>query len=240
MRLTGKTALVTGGTDGIGAQLIRQLRAKGAEVITTGRNPDRIAATRADGFETIAADLARREGVETLIAAVAGRPIDLLINNAGAGADHDFRRAAPDPDLAEQVVSLNLNAPIRLIVALMPMLQSRPEAMIVNVTSGLAIAPRAGSPTYCATKAGLRAYTMAIRAQLAGTRVRVMEALPPVVDTQMTAGWATRKMSAETCARAIITGIEQDAQEVNIGMVRALRWAYLLSPALVRRMMLRF
>ena len=111
MRLTGKTALVTGGTDGIGAQLIRQLRAKGAQVITTGRNPERVAATRSDGFETIAADLATREGVETLIAAVAGRPIDLLINNAGAGGDHDFRRAAPDVDLAEQVIALNLGAP---------------------------------------------------------------------------------------------------------------------------------
>jgi len=237
MQLTGKTALVTGGTDGIGAQLIRQLRAKGAEVITTGRNPDRIAATRADGFETIPADLATREGVETLIAAVAGRPIDLLINNAGAGADHDFRHGTPD---ADQVVALNLNAPIRLIVALMPMLQSRPQAMIVNVTSGLAIAPRAGSPTYCATKAGLRAYTMAIRAQLAGTRVRVMEALPPVVETKMTAGWATRKMSAEACAGAIISGIERDAREVNIGMVRSLRWLYSLSPALARRVMIQF
>lgn len=240
MQLTGKTALVTGGTDGIGAQLIRQLRAKGAEVITTGRNPDRIDATRADGFETIPADLATREGVETLIAAVAGRPIDLLINNAGAGADHDFRHGTPDAGLAEQVVALNLNAPIRLIVALMPMLQSRPDAMIVNVTSGLAIAPRAGSPTYCATKAGLRAYTMAIRAQLAGTRIRVMEALPPVVETKMTAGWATHKMSAEACAGAIISGIERDAREVNIGMVRPLRWLYSLSPALARRIMIQF
>ena len=240
MRLTGKTALVTGGTDGIGAQLIRQLRAKGAQVITTGRNPERVAATRSDGFETIAADLATREGVETLIAAVAGRPIDLLIHNAGAGGDHDFRRAAPDVDLAEQVIALNLGAPIRLICALMPMLQSRPEAMIVNVTSGLAIAPRAGSPTYCATKAGLRAYTMAIRAQLAGGPVGVMEALPPVVETRMTAGWNTRKMSAETCAHAIIAGIERNAKEVDIGMVKALQWAHSLSPALARRIMIKF
>ncbi|MBX9643000.1 MAG: SDR family NAD(P)-dependent oxidoreductase [Novosphingobium sp.] len=57
MRLSGKTVLVTGGTDGIGAQVIRQLRAKGATVIASGRNRERIAATRADGFEVIEADL---------------------------------------------------------------------------------------------------------------------------------------------------------------------------------------
>lgn len=241
MRLQGKTALVTGGTDGIGAQLIRQLRDKGVTIITSGRNPERVAATRAAGFEVIEADLSTLAGVEALLAGVAGRSIDILVNNAGTGTDHDFRYpGAPDRAAADAGIFLNLNAPIHLITALMPVLKSRPEAQIVNVTSGLAIAPRAGGPVYCATKAGLRSYTQALRAQLKGTPVHVIEALPPMVDTKMTAGRSNRKLSADECARQFVTAMEQGADEANVGIVKVLQVVNSISPALARRIMLQF
>ena len=240
MQLSGKTALVTGGTDGIGAELIRQLRAKGVTVITQGRNAERVTATRAAGFEVIAADLSQPEGVKTLADAVAGRTIDILVNNAGAGVDHDFREAEPDLAAADSTVFLNLNAPIHLITKLMGTLKARPEAMIVNVTSGLAIAPMAGSPVYCATKAALRSYTMALRAQLKDTQVRVLEVLPPVVDTRMTAALSSGKLPVAECARQIISAMERGTDEANVGQVRMLRVLESISPALVRRFMLRF
>lgn len=241
MNLANKTALVTGGTDGIGAQLIRQLRDKGVTVVTQGRDAGRVEATRAAGFEVIAADLSNHQGVETLVQAISGRPVDILINNAGAGAHHDFRDAGlPDADVADAGIFLNLNAPIRLITALMPVLKERPEAMIVNVTSGLAIAPRAGGPVYCATKAGLRSYTQALRFQLKDTAVHVLEALPPVVETKMTAGRGNRKMPAEECARQIVAAMESGADEANVGMVKLLQRVHSLSPALARRIMIRF
>jgi uncharacterized oxidoreductase len=241
MQLSGKVALVTGGTDGIGAQLIRQLRDKGATVITSGRDPGRIAATQAAGFEVIAADLTTMQGVDALIAGLGGRAIDLLVNNAGMGGDHDFRDGG-EPDLAEaeRAIFLNLHTPIHLITRLMPVLRARPEATIVNVTSGLAIAPRAGGPIYCATKAALRSYTQAIRAQLADTRITVIEALPPVVETRMTAGRASKKMPPQECARQIVVGIERGTPEVNIGLVKVLQVAHSISPALARRIMLKF
>lgn len=240
MNLSGKTALVTGGTDGIGAELIRQLKAKGVTVITSGRNAERIAATRTAGFEVIAADLSTLAGVEALVEGLGGRPIDILLNNAGAGADHDFREGSPDLAVADAAIFLNLNAPIHLTARLMPMLRSRPEATIVNVTSGLAIAPRAGGPVYCATKAGLRSYTQALRAQLAGTNITVIEALPPVVETKMTAGRTSGKMPAAECARQIVAAIENDAEEANVGMVKVLQIANSISPALARKIMLKF
>ena len=240
MQLSGKTALVTGGTDGIGAELIRQLRAKGATVITSGRNPERIVATQTAGFEVIAADLSTLAGVDALIAGLNARPIDILLNNAGAGADHDFREGPPDLAVADAAIFLNLNAPIQLITQLMPILRARSEAMIVNVTSGLAIAPRAGGPVYCATKAGLRSYTQALRAQLADTAITVVEALPPVVETKMTAGRSSRKMPAAECARQIVAAMENGATEANVGMVKLLQVANSLSPALARRIMLKF
>jgi uncharacterized oxidoreductase len=146
MELNGKTALVTGGTDGIGAEIARQLKAKGANVIIAGRDPGRVKAAQDAGFEAIQADLTSADGVATLVDALGGRAIDILVNNAGMGVDHDFREAAPDLAAADKAIFLNLNAPIRLIAALMTMLRSRPQAAIVNVTSGLAIAPRAGGP----------------------------------------------------------------------------------------------
>ncbi|MFM5886595.1 MAG: SDR family NAD(P)-dependent oxidoreductase [Novosphingobium sp.] len=238
MNLAGKTALVTGGTDGIGAQLIRQLRYKGATVITQGRNPERCAATRADGFEVIEADLSARAGVASVVAAVAGRPIDILVNNAGAGVDHDFREAAPDADAADLAIFLNLDAPIHLITSLMPVLRSRPEAMIVNVTSGLAIAPLASSPVYCATKAGLRSYTLALRAQLADTNIHVLEVLPPVVETKMTAALTGKKLPVAECARQIVAAMERNADEANVGMVKLLQVVHSISPALARRILI--
>ncbi|KPF79410.1 SDR family oxidoreductase [Novosphingobium sp. AAP93] len=240
MKLQGKTILLTGGTDGIGLRLARQLRDKGAQLIVTGRTPERIAAAQAEGFEVITADLAGPEGVEALLAGLGGRPIDVLINNAGMGTAHDFREAPPVEADDERTLWLNVHAPIRLIGRLMPVLRSRSEAMIVNVTSGLAIAPNAGSPLYCATKAALRSYTMALREQLKGTGVHVLEALPPLVDTAMTAGRGSNKLAPEECARQIIAAMESGANEANVGMVKVLRAVYSLSPALARSIMLRF
>ncbi|WP_298194939.1 SDR family NAD(P)-dependent oxidoreductase [Novosphingobium sp.] len=240
MNLQGKTILLTGGTDGIGLRLARQLRDKGAILIVTGRTPARIAAAQAEGFEVIAADLAGPAGVDVVIAGLAGRPIDVLVNNAGMSAAHDFREAPPVEVDDERTLWLNIHAPIRLIGRLMDTLRARPEAMIVNVTSGLAIAPNAGSPLYCATKAALRSYTMALRAQLKGTGVHVLEAMPPLVDTAMTAGRGNNKLSPEECARQIIAAMESGKDEANVGMVKVLRAVYSLSPALARSIMLRF
>jgi uncharacterized oxidoreductase len=240
MKLSGKTILLTGGTDGIGRELAGQLKAKDATVIVTGRTAERIAAAKAAGYETISADLSNAAGVDAVLAAVKGRDIDVLINNAGVGSDHDFREAAPDLADNDRCIFLNVNAPVHLIANMMDALKARPEAMIVNTTSGLAIAPRAGGPIYCATKAALRSYTLALREQLKGTRIHVLEVLPPVVDTKMTAGRGSKKMSPQDCAAEIVRAMETGANEANVGMVKFLRVVYSISPALARRIMIGF
>jgi uncharacterized oxidoreductase len=240
MQLTGKTIVLTGGTDGIGRELALQLQAKGAQLILTGRTASRVAEMQALGFEVITADLSQPAGVEAVLNGLGKRPIDILINNAGAGSDHDFREAQPDLADNDRCIFLNLNAPIHLITRMMAGLKSRPEAMIVNVTSGLAIAPRAGGPVYCATKAALRSYTQAIRAQLAGTSVHLLEALPPVVETKLTAGRGSRKMPPSECARQIIVAMERKADEANVGLVKLLQAVHSISPALARKIMIRF
>ncbi|GAA0321014.1 SDR family NAD(P)-dependent oxidoreductase [Sphingomonas oligophenolica] len=239
MEIRGKAALVTGGTDGIGIEIARHLKAGGASVIVAGRDPVRLEAARSEGFEAIAADLSDIAGCDALVAALEGRPLDILVNNAGMGADYDVN-APIDLGEVDRCIFLNLNAPIRLITGLLATLRARPEAMIVNVTSGLAIAPRAASPVYCATKAGLRSFTMALRAQLAGTGINVMEALPPVVETRMTAGNMHKKMPAPECGRQIVAAIAAGRNQANIGLTGVLNAVYNVSPPLARRIMLRF
>ncbi len=240
MDISGKTVLLTGGTAGIGRQLAFQLRNKGAKVALTGRNPERLKLMADEGFETISADLSNASGVDALLAAWGGRHLDILLNNAGQLVDHDFRKGAPDVDAADDCIYANLNAPIRLSAGLMPMLKSRAQALIINVTSGLAIAPAARQPIYCATKSALRFYSLGLREQLKGTNVRVLEALPPVVDTQMNDGNPMKKMPSEECARQIVVAIEKGRDEANIGMTKALRVVEAVSPALAKSITLRF
>jgi len=239
MRIKGKTALVTGGNDGIGLEIARHLKAAGAEVIVAGRDRARLASALAEGFDTVTADLSSAAGCDGLIAELAGRPIDILVNNAGMGAT--FQVGVPfDPDEIDRCIFLNLNAPIRLIAGMLDGLRARPEAMIVNVTSGLAIAPNAKSPVYCGTKAGLRSFTMALRAQLAGTKVRVMEALPPVVETRMTEGNPHKKLPASECGRQIVAAMARGRNQANVGMTGVLNAVYNASPAIARRVMIRY
>jgi len=88
-------------------------------------------------------------------------------------------------ETAESTITTNLLGPIRLTAALLPALMARPEAAILNVTSGLAFIPFAMIPTYCATKAALRSYTQSLRYQLGNTRVQVIEIIPPWVQTEL-------------------------------------------------------
>ena len=239
MQVNGKTVLVTGGTDGIGLELARQLLAKGAAVIVCGRREEMLATARTEGLEAISSDLSTANGCAAFLDALGNRPLDILINNAGMSGN--FGPDEPiDLPLTDQAIFLNLNAPMHLIARLLPALLTRPEAAIVNVTSGLAIAPRAGGPVYCATKAGLRSFTQALRHNLRGSKVHVIEALPPAVDTAMTASRNMKKLPASECAAQIIDAIESNKAEANVGMVKFLRMVYSVSPALARRIMIKF
>ena len=239
MQVKGKTALVTGGTDGIGLEIARQLKAKDATVIVCGRREDRLAAARSEGMEAMAADLSSADGCAAFLKALGDRPLDILINNAGMSGN--FGPGEPiDLAFTDRAIFLNLNAPMHLIGRLLPGLLERPEATIVNVTSGLAIAPRAGGPVYCASKAGLRSFTQSLRHNLRNSKVRVIEALPPVVETAMTAARQQKKMPATECAAQIIDAIESNKAEANVGIVKLLQIVHSISPALARRVMINF
>jgi uncharacterized oxidoreductase len=239
MKINGLIALVTGGTDGIGLEIARQLKAGGASVIVAARRPALLDQARGEGFEAIEADLSSPAGCAALVARIGDRPIALLINNAGTSGNFGPDDAL-DLALTDRAIFLNLNAPIHLTGLLIDRLKAQPRAMIVNVTSGLAIAPRGGGPVYCASKAGLRSFTMALRYNLRTTSVRVLEILPPIVETAMTGERGKGAMTPQACARQVLLAIAHDRAEANVGQTRLLRLVYSISPAFARRIMLRY
>ncbi|MEM7779910.1 MAG: SDR family NAD(P)-dependent oxidoreductase [Pseudomonadota bacterium] len=238
MRLDGKSVLLTGGSAGIGKALASQLRDAGAAVTITGRNSERLAEMHEAGFDAIAADLSSAQGVDALIAEWGDKDLDILINNAGMGSETNYAEDKIDADSADACIYTNLSAPIRLTGGLLRRLRKQQEASIVFVTSGLALAPSADGAVYSATKAGLRSFALSLRAQFKGEPIHVIEALPPMVDTQMTSAYDVAKMSPERCARDIFDAIKNNRKEVMIGQVKLLRFVQGLSPALARRIML--
>lgn len=240
MEIAGKSVLLTGGSAGIGRALVFQLKAAGAHVTITGRDEARLAEMREDGFDAVEADLSNAAGVDALIAEWGERPLDILINNAGMGAETNYASGTVDGDEADACFYANLSAPARLTGGLLERLRGQDEAAIVFVTSGLALAPSKDAAVYCATKAGLRSFAFSLRAQLKGEGVRVIEALPPMVDTQMTSAYDTAKMTPGQCAGDIMEAIKRNREEVMIGQTRLLRFVQGLSPSLARRIMLSF
>jgi uncharacterized oxidoreductase len=126
------------------------------------------------------------------------------------------------------MITTNLLGPIRLTDALVDHLVSRPDAAIVNITSGLAFVALKRAPTYSATKAALHSYTIALRRQLAG-RVEVIEVVPPAVRTELTPGQSTREgyMPLDAFADEVIAllDIEPTPAEICVKAVHFLRAA---------------
>jgi uncharacterized oxidoreductase len=130
---------------------------------------------------------------------------------------------------AEQTVAINLLGPIRLISALMPSLLRRPNAAIVNVTSGLAFMPSALTPTYCATKAALHSYTQSLRFQLRDTSVQVIEVIPPQVQTALQGerGFDPKAMPLDEYVSETMSLLQTQPQadEIVVERVKAFRFA---------------
>ncbi|MEV5647066.1 oxidoreductase [Nocardia sp. NPDC052254] len=191
--LAGKRALVTGGSRGIGAGIVRGLLAAGADVLTTARSAG---STVPDGAGFVAADVRTRAGAQALAEAAHETlgGVDILVHNAGGAQPFAGSAAIPD-DAWQAALDLNLLAAVRLDALLTPSMRTRGSGSIVHISS--AAVPAAVGPFlhYTAAKAALENYSRGLATELAPAGIRVNTVSPGRTATP--GGEATREQWAQ-------------------------------------------
>jgi uncharacterized oxidoreductase len=239
MKLTGRTVLITGGTSGIGQELAKQLLRRGNTVIVTGRDQKRLDATSQalPGVHVMASDVSDPDDVMKLYESVTERfpALDTLVNNAGIMRNLNLNLPRDLSDITREI-EINLCGPIRMVQQFLPHLKSRNDALIVNVSSGLAFVPLPIAPIYCATKAALHSFTQSLRVQLAGSAVTTVELAPPGTETPLLRGEFAREMQGQkgmdvaVLVERAIAGIEAGRLEIRPGLANALKAMSRLAP----------
>lgn len=235
-----RIALVTGAGSGIGREIAIALVRRGYLVWACGRRPEPLVelAREFDGIRPFAIDVtcvADREALATAFQA-AHPKLDVLVNNAGIQRGVDFG-AGIDRRAVEEEIAVNLTAPILLTGLLLERLRCAPGARVVNVSSGLALAPKASAPVYCATKAGLSNFSLALGFQLEPLGIRVVDVITPLVRTPMTAGRDDGAMDPAQFAAAVVSALDHPPERLYVGKSRLLAILSRLAPRRARRIL---
>lgn len=226
--LSGKRALVTGSSRGIGAAIARGLAAEGASVCLSGRDPEALAAVAASlrtdvgedapDVSVVTADLYTPAGVDALVDEVLAfwGGVDILVNNAGVNGNG--RLFAPGAEAAARSeMEVNYLGLLGMIRAFAPAMQARRSGAVVNLLSFLAHVNLPVMATYCASKAAAYSLTQAARAELARFGVRVLGVFPRLVDTAMSGHISAPKLSPAELAGAIVNALEQGVDDLYPG-----------------------
>lgn len=192
MKLSQQKVLITGGSSGIGLALAQKFLSHKNTVIITGRDTTKLEKVKSSHpqIHTFQSDVSLDQEVKGLANIVQEKfgGIDILINNAGIMNLVDTGNELNDLSKQMQEIEINYNSPIRVLHYFLPQLKKSKNAVVVNVSSGLAYVPFAQAPVYSGTKSALHFWTLGIRPQLRKHNIRVVELLPPVVDTPLAQG----------------------------------------------------
>ncbi|HEY5877705.1 MAG TPA: SDR family NAD(P)-dependent oxidoreductase [Nakamurella sp.] len=232
MKITGNTVFIPGATSGIGLALALALHDRGNTVIVGGRRTELLARIAADhpGIDTQPIDTADPESIGPAVAGVVTRhpELNVLIAMAGVMRVEDWHDPASFLTSAESTITTNVLGLIRLIGALVEHLQTRPDAAIVTVSSGLAFAPLRATPSYNASKAAIHMLSESLRLQLTDTDVQVIELVPPSVRTALLPGQETSDfaMPLDDFVNQVVDLLETQpkATEILVDRVKFLRY----------------
>ncbi|PPR11114.1 MAG: 3-oxoacyl-[acyl-carrier-protein] reductase FabG [Alphaproteobacteria bacterium MarineAlpha11_Bin1] len=179
--LAGRTAVVTGGTRGIGKAIAERLRDDGAEVWVTGTNRD---GAEQDGARYFAIDFTVNEAVELFASELANLAPDVLVNNAGINRNSPFA----DIDFADfdAIHRINLRTPLALMQAVLPTMRKNGWGRVINIGSIWSKLARPGRASYAASKFGLDGVTTAAASEAAADGVMINMVSPGIIDTELT------------------------------------------------------
>ncbi|MDQ0046726.1 putative oxidoreductase [Paenibacillus polymyxa] len=223
MKLIGNTIFITGGGSGIGRALAEALHNLGNKVIIAGRRKERLEETIKANPGMSAVELNVQDPAS--IKAVAKQLIEeypdvnVLVNNAGI-IQSDDAAGVIDEDVLVSTVTTNLLGPIRLTSAFIEHLKSKEEAVVINTTSILGFVPLATTAVYSATKAALHTYTLSQRYMLKDTSVKVIEIVPPWVQSNND---EPRAMPLSSFIDATIKILGTDTDEVLVEEAKMFR-----------------
>jgi uncharacterized oxidoreductase len=225
--MKNKIIVITGAATGIGFAIAKKLAADNT-VISLDRSETKIAALKValPKVVSLKADVTSESDLNNAISAIEkgyGK-IDVLINNAGKGSNFDFVNT-PEKELMDHIemeIKVNYLTPIRLTKKALPLLKKSAEPIVVIVSSGLAYMPMAFLGTYCASKTAIHFATMSIRHQLTDLKIRVVEVLPPVVDTDLSKDAKIAKMPADKFAGIFLDKLSKGENVMNIGQTAGL------------------
>ncbi|MFP3464121.1 SDR family oxidoreductase [Leifsonia sp. SIMBA_070] len=228
MNLNGRTVFIAGGTSGIGRELARRFRDAGSQVVVGGRNAGALDALREDGFDAVSIDVTDAASVFGARDAVlvAHPDLDTVVTMSGVMMLEDLR----DPshfEVTEASVQTNLLGTIRVIDAFTPHLIERGSGAFITVTSGIAFLPFPPMASYAASKAGVHAYSEALRVQLADTGVEVVELVPPAVATGGQESVNPHALPLDAFATEVMDLLATDPtpKEILVQGVQMHRWA---------------
>jgi len=246
MKMTGNTILITGGSSGIGLELARQLFAENT-VIITGRHQEKLheAGTALGRIHAFQSDVSEPKEIAALHTRVIREfpSLNILINNAGIMRKIGLRVGVADLQDLNREIETNLSGPIRMVKQFLPHLEKQHAAAIVNVTAGIAFVPFPISPVYSATKAGLHAFTQALRVQMSKSAVKIFELAPPGTETPLFRGdfdeidlRSVKGMEVTALARLAIKGMRKDVLEIRPGLSNLLKLLSRIAPGFALNM----
>lgn len=246
MKLTNRTILITGGSDGIGLALAVRFAELGNEVIVTGRRQallDKVK-QRHRRIHTVKSDVADPEQITALSRHIKENfpALDVLINNAGISRYRNVATTAPDLLALMDEMNINVGGVIRMTSAFIELLKAN-RGTLINVSSALAFVPLPCLPIYCATKAAIHSYTLSLRFQLEGTGVEVVEIMPPAVRTEMTAdlpdGAGISLISTDKLVKLTVAALEKGILEIHPGQAAQLAFMRRVAPNFINRQLWR-
>ena len=240
---SNQTVLITGGGSGIGLALAKKFLEYNNTVIITGRNLAKLEKVKQENpqIHIYQNDVTDDVQVKMLADDIQEKfdGLDVLINNAGIMNLVDTGNENNDLQKQMQEIEINYNSPIRVLHYFLPLLKKSKNAVLVNVSSGLAYVPFAPAPVYSGTKSALHFWTLGIRPQLKPHGIKVIELLPPVVDTPLAHGADIaeddnlKPMPTEKLANLFWNGYIKGREEITPGISTALKIMSRIAPKII-------